>query len=222
MKKILQRILLMLAAVLSAFSMTACRNNSSSSREPHTAPEATLAAAATLVIPEDDGRPRYVTRGAYPGDWKAVVFEGGRNMIYVEDLAAYADTGVTVEVGFSLEERDYYILGICDAMNWEKLYSLDSSYISGVVSEAEAFDSRQIPKYYVYMQKDGCMSFTVPGCKNAGIDYDIQSITFKITPEGIKYLMDKDSDREGVIFQTYGVNVRYVLLEADEIDSGIK
>lgn len=222
MKKILKIIVPALTAALSLCAMTACQNKSSSSREQQTTPEATQAAAATVEIPEDDGRPRYVTRGAYPGDWKAVVFEGGRNMIYVEDLAAYADTGVTVEVGFTLEEREYYVLGICDAMNWEKLYNVDSSYISGIVTDADAFDSRQIPKYYIYMQPDGCISFTVPGCENAGIDYDIQSFTFKITPEGIKYLMDKDSEREGVILQTYGVNVRYVLLEAEEIDPKIK
>ncbi len=82
--------------------------------------------------------------------------------------------------------------------------------------------SREIPKNYVCIQSDGCVSFTVPGCKNAGIDYDIQSFTFRITPECIKYLTEKDSSKEGVIFQTYGVNVRYVLLEADEIDSKIK
>ena len=221
MRKILKRILPALTAALSVFALTACQNKNSSSREHHTMPEATQAVAATVAIPDDDGRPRYVTRGAYPGDWKAVVFEGGRNMIYVEDLAAYADTGVTVEVGFNLEERDYYVLGICE-MNWQKLYSIDSSYISGVVSDADAFDSRQIPKCYMYMQPDGCISFTVPGCKNAGIDYDVQSFTFKITPEGIKYLMDSDPEREGVILQTYGINVRYVLLEAEEIDAKIK
>ncbi|MCM1308135.1 MAG: hypothetical protein NC223_06015 [Butyrivibrio sp.] len=222
MKKISVKILPMLAAALSLLAMTACQNKSSSARQPQTTPEATKAVAATVVMPEDDGRPRYVTRGAYPGDWKGVVFEGGRNMIYVEDLAAYADTGVTIEVGFTLEERDYYVLGICDALNWEKLYKLDSSYISGVAAESDAFDSRQIPTRYVYMQSDGCISLTVPGCKNAGIDYDIQSFTFKLTPEGIKYLTNKDSEREGIILQTYGVNVRYVLLEADEIDSKIK
>lgn len=222
MGKKIRRLLAVSAVIAAALAATACHNKSSSQRNVETTAAPTLAAAATVAVPKEDGRPRYISRGAYPGDWKNVVFEGGRSMIYVEELAPYADTGVTVEVGFTLEERDYYVLGICEALKWDKLYKLDNSYISGIVSETDAFDSRQIPKNYVCIQSDGCVSFTVPGCKNAGIDYDIQSFTFRITPECIKYLAEKDSSKEGIIFQTYGVNVRYVLLEADEIDSKIK
>ncbi len=222
MAKIMRRILSVLAALSAALTATACHDQSRDTRVTETTAASTAVAAATVAVPKEDGRPRYISRGAYPGDWKNIVFEGGRSMIYVEELAPYADTGVTVEVGFTLEERDYYVLGICDALKWDKLYKLDNSYISGIVSDADAFDSRQIPKNYVCIQSDGCVSFTVPGCKNAGIDYDIQSFTFRITPECIKYLTEKDSSKEGVIFQTYGVNVRYVLLEADEIDSKIK
>lgn len=222
MIKSMRRVCVALAVLSAAFAATACQKRSGGTAVTEASILQTKAAAATVAMPEEDGRPIYVSRGAYPGDWKGIVFEGGRNMIYVEELAAYADTGVTVEVGFTLEERDYYVLGICDALKWDKLYKLDNSYISGIVSESEAFDSRQIPKHYVCMQSDGCVSFTVPGCENAGIDYGVQSFTFRVTPECIKYLTDKDSSKEGIIFQTYGVNVRYVLLEADEIDSKIK
>lgn len=223
MKRIADRALLLSLVLTAALMFPGCqRENSGTPRSESVPQEITQAQTETIAIPEDDGRPRYLTRGTYPGDWTAVVYKGGRDMIYVEDLAAYADTGVTVEVGFTLEERDYYVLAICDAMSWEKLYKLDNSYITGIVPDTEAFDSRQIPLYYVCMQSDGCVSFTVPGCRNAGIDYNINSFTFNITPEGIKYLMERDSKSEGVVLQTYGVNVRYVLLEAEEIDAKIE
>lgn len=229
MKTVIRRLLTaMLTVGLCAVALTACQNqknshNSSQTDAETTAPEAFTTAPEAVTVSENDNRPHYDTRGIYPGDWNATVFVGGRNMIYVEDLEPYADTGVTIEVGFKLEERDYYILAICEALDsWKKLYSVDNSYITGIISDSEAFDSRQIPLYYVCMQSDGCVSFTVPGCKNAGIDYDIQSFTFTLTPEAIKYLLEKDEKSEGIVFQTYGINVQYVLLEAEEIDAKIK
>lgn len=207
-----------MAAMLSIGMLTACGKTSQSSKAETTE-------AATEAPTEAKGV-EYITDGQYPGDWAAPVFENGSTCIPVEDLAKWADTGVTVEVDFTLEDSDYYVLAIAEGAKWDnKLYNVDKSYIEGVQPKDEAYSDDEVPMYYASMQDDGFVSLPAKDCENNGISYTATKFTFTLTSAGIKYLQSNEGTEEnpqGIVFQTHGVNVTKVIFDADPIDAKIQ
>lgn len=172
-------------------------------------------------IPEDN-RPGILTSGKYPGDWEAIIFENSQGSLPMKYLEEYKETGVTVEVVFYLEKADYYLLGLAGNKNWnEKLYCIDNSFITGVVPKSEAYGDNDIPKYYVSMQEeDGFFSFAAWERWTYRKNFDCYSFSFNLSSDAIKYLYEKEND--GLLFQTYGVNVTKIILGADPVDVSIK
>ena len=203
------------ASVLFAVSLFMCSCRNDNDVDIVSNDESTEAPTEVYINPKEG----YTTIGRYIGDWKSVSFDTGTDRIPYSELDKYKDTGVTIEVDFTLEDKAYYVLGIADASNMDnKLYAVDKSYITGIVPYDEAYNDKRIPQYYVSMQDDGFVSFAYHECINSGSEYNCMAFTFTITPEGIKYL----KGGEGIVFQTYGVNVRKVILDADELDARIK
>ncbi len=202
-----------LLAVFMPWVMCACQNKDSGSNVVQEKPTET---EGEVYINSKEG---YATAGKYAGDWRTVTFDNGSDRIPYSELEQYKDTGVTIEVDFTLEESDYYVLGIADASNMDnKLYAVDRTYITGIIPYEEAYNDKQIPQYYVSMQSDGFVSFSYHECINSGSEYNCMAFTFTITPEAIEYLKDS----KGIVFQTYGVNVRKVILDTDELDAKIR
>ncbi|MGN0369665.1 MAG: hypothetical protein ACI4EW_03885 [Butyrivibrio sp.] len=219
MKKLIKKsVAVLLAAVTAAGMLAACAKDDTktgANEEPTTVEEPTT---------EADTRPLYVGSNVYPGDWCAITFEDGSDYIPIEDLEKYADTGVTCQVDFMLEDSDYYVIAIAEAKNWNnKLYQVDTKYISDIVPKTEAYDENNVPLYYASIQDDGFVSLPLKDCETNGISYSCTSFTFTITSEGIKYLIDnpavEEGEVQGIKFQTHGVNVTRLYLEADVIDA---
>lgn len=170
-----------------------------------------------------DAREGIEAKDSYPGDWKYVQFEDGRRYIDVSYFEQYKDSGVTVEVMFYLVKKDYFLLGISNAARkGELLYSLNKDYISGMATEDKAYDANKMPLYYVYMQNDGFTAFSAIGCWNAGYDFDCYSFTFDLSADAIKYLLSGEGESKGIAFQTYGVQLKKVIINTGRVDSTVK
>ena len=174
-----------------------------------------------MTAPSDD-RPGIDTPGSYVGDWKEIIFNDFGSGIPVSTLEPYEDTGVTIEVVFYFNERpadaNYYVLGIVESESWDKLYEIDPDYISDVPLKKDAFDNAGKPLCYAYMQEDGFISFPVNECISSGWEYNRSSFTFRLTSQGIKYLLDDEMAHKGLGFITYGVVVTKVIVDAPSID----
>ncbi len=172
----------------------------------------------------------------YCGDWSATNFVDaeGNLVAYIDNanFADYLDTGCTVTVDFDFKTLagnyyDYYLFGVCD-QNWAKLYATDNSYIAGVPGELDAretaggaakfYDDGVTPVCSFFNQGDGFMVFS----QDANGEWTTESFKFTLTADALQYLVDNATVNEdgsvygGVVFQTYGIDVKSITIDAAE------
>jgi len=171
----------------------------------------------------------------YCGDWAATNFvtDDGTLVAFVDIaiLEEYLDTGCSLTFDFDFRTLppegkyyDYYLFGICD-QNWAKLYATDTTYFDGVASEEEARveiggasktydDGTAMYKYF--MQNDGYVVMN----PEADGSWATDTIELNLTAECIQYLKDNVTVNDdgsiygGLVFQTYGVDVKSLTIDA--------
>jgi hypothetical protein len=183
-----------------------------------------MAIAATMAV-SASAATDVTTDGKYPGDWSTPNFSDGNNYLSYDYLEEYKDTGVTIEVDYTLEDGfDYYLLAPCNANGWAKLYQADASYITGVDAKEDVIVD-DVASKWACMQNDGYVILQ-------NVDGSTK-FTFTLSGAAIQYLYDNAGDGEdaetgeavkwgGLVFQTYGVNVTKVVIGADAVDTTIQ
>ncbi len=185
---------------------------------------ATSAFAATTLTGADE----------YCGDWSATNFLGdeGTLLTYVDNtyLADYLETGCSLTFEFEYYQiagkyKDYYLFGICD-QSWAKLYATDTSFFDGVASEeegrveingaAKTYEDGT-PMYKYFMQNDGYVVIN-PAADGS---WTTDTITVNLTADCLQYLVDNASVGDdgvtpygGLVFQTFGVDVKSLTIDA--------
>ena len=184
---------------------------------------ATSAFAATTLTGADE----------YCGDWKQTNFlgEDGALLSFVANstLEEYLDTGCSLTFEFEYYQiagkyKDYYLFGICD-QTWAKLYATDNAFFDGIASEEEARVEINgaaktyedgTPMYKYFMQNDGYVVLN-PAADGS---WTTDTITVNLTADCLQHLVDVQEVKEdgsvygGLIFQTFGVDVKSLTIDA--------